>query len=122
MIHVRSHGIFERDEDDLICEVPISFPTAALGGELKVPTMTGSANIKIPSGTQTGTTFRLKGRGVENLQGYGTGDLNVKVIVEVPARLNRMQKTKLQEFADSCGDDVNPQSKNFLEKAKNLFS
>jgi molecular chaperone DnaJ len=84
--------------------------------------MTGSANIKIPSGTQTGTTFRLKGRGVENLQGYGTGDLNVKVIVEVPARLNRMQKTKLQEFADSCGDDVNPQSKNFLEKAKNLFS
>ena len=122
MIHVRSHGIFKRDEDDLICEVPISFPTAALGGELKVPTMTGSANIKIPSGTQTGTTFRLKGRGVENLQGYGTGDLNVKVIVEVPARLNRMQKTKLQEFADSCGDDVNPQSKNFLEKAKNLFS
>ena len=122
VLHVRTHEMFDRDEDDLICDVPISFVTAALGGELKVPTMTGSASIKIPAGTQTGTTFRLKGRGVKNLQGYGTGDLNVKVSVEVPARLNKKQKDKLQEFAEICGDDVNPQSKNFFEKAKNLFS
>jgi len=121
-LHVRPHEIFDRDEDDLICDVPISFVTAALGGELKVPTMTGSASIKIPPGTQTGTTFRLKGRGVTNPEGYGTGDLNVKVSVEVPARLNKTQKDKLQEFSESCGDDVNPQSKNFFEKAKNLFS
>jgi len=87
-----------------------------------VPTMTGSASIKIPPGTQTGTIFRLKGRGVKNLQGYGTGDLNVKVSVEVPLRLNKTQKDKLQEFAEMCGDDVNPQSKNFFEKAKNLFN
>ena len=122
VLHARTHEIFDRDEDDLTCDVPISFVTAALGGELKVPTMAGTASIKIPSGTQTGTTFRLKGRGVKNLQGYGTGDLNVKVTVEVPARLNKIQKEKLQEFVELCGDDVNPQSKNFFEKAKNLFN
>jgi molecular chaperone DnaJ len=121
VLHVRPHEIFDRDEDDLICEVPISFVTAALGGELKVPTLSGSASIKIPAGTQSGTTFRMKGRGVKNIQGYGTGDLNVKVSVEVPSRLNKNQKAKLQEFADLCGDEVNPQSKSFLDKAKNLF-
>ncbi len=122
VLHVRPHEIFDREEDDLICEVPISFVAAALGGELKVPTLTGSASIKIPASTQTGTTFRLKGRGAKNLQGYGTGDLNVRVNVEVPARLNKEQKAKLHEFADLCGDDVNPQSKGFLEKARKLFS
>ncbi|MBC8324983.1 MAG: molecular chaperone DnaJ [Verrucomicrobia subdivision 3 bacterium] len=122
VLHVRPHEIFDRDADDLICEVPISFVTAALGGELKVPTLAGSASIKVPAGTQTGTTFRLKGRGVKNLQGYGTGDLNVRVTVEVPARLNKEQKAKLQDFANSCGDDVNPQSKSFFEKARNLFN
>jgi molecular chaperone DnaJ len=121
ILHVRPHEIFDRDEDDLLCDVPISFVTAALGGELKVPTLSGSASIKIPAGTQSGTTFRLKGRGAKNLQGYGTGDLNVKVNVEVPARLNKEQKAKLDEFAELCGDDVNPQSKSFLEKAKNFF-
>jgi molecular chaperone DnaJ len=121
VLHVRPHEIFDRDVDDLICEVPISFVTAALGGELNVPTLTGSASIKIPAGTQSGTTFRLKGRGAKNIQGYGTGDLNVKVNVEVPNRLDKTQQAKLQEFADLCGDEVNPQSKSFLEKAKNLF-
>jgi len=121
ILHVRPHEIFDRDEDDLLCDVPISFVTAAMGGELKVPTLSGSASIKIPAGTQSGTTFRLKGRGAKNLQGYGTGDLNVKVNVEVPARLNREQKSKLEEFADLCGDEVNPQSASFLEKAKNFF-
>ena len=122
VLHVQPHEIFDRDEDDLLCEVPISFVTAALGGELRVPTLSGSASIKIPAGTQSGTTFRLKGRGVKNLQGYGTGDLNVKVKVEVPARLDKEQKAKLEEFAKLCGDDVNPQSKSFLEKAKNFFN
>ena len=122
VLHVQPHEIFDRDEDDLLCEVPISFVTAALGGELKVPTLSGSASIRIPAGTQSGTTFRLKGRGVKNLQGYGTGDLNVKVQVEVPARLDKEQKAKLEEFADLCGDDVNPQSKSFLEKAKTFFN
>jgi len=121
VLHVRPHEIFDRDDDDLLCDVPINFVTAAMGGELKVPTLSGSASIKIPGGTQSGTTFRLKGRGVKNLQGYGTGDLNVKVNVEVPARLNNEQKAKLKEFADLCGDEVNPQSAGFLEKAKDFF-
>ena len=121
VLHVRPHEIFDRADDDLICDVPISFITAALGGELKIPTLSGSASIKIPAGTQSGTTFRLKGRGVKNLQGYGTGDLNVKVNIEVPTRLNKDQKAKLTEFADLCGDDVNPQSKSFIEKAKIFF-
>jgi len=121
ILHVRAHEVFDRDGDDLVAEVPIPFVTAALGGELKVPTMDGTASIKIPAGTQSGTTFRLKGRGVKNLQGYGTGDLNVKVIVEVPGKLNKEQKEKLQTFADACGEDVNPQSKSFFDKARNLF-
>ena len=121
VLHVRPHEIFDRDDDDLLCDVPINFVTAAMGGELKVPTLSGSASIIIPAGTQSGTIFRLKGRGVKNLQGYGTGDLNVKVNVEVPARLNNEQKAKLKEFADLCGDEVNPQSAGFLEKAKSFF-
>jgi len=83
--------------------------------------MDGTANIKIPAGTQSGTTFRLKGRGAKNLQGYGTGDLHVKVGVEVPGKLNKEQRGKLQAFADACGEDVNPQSKSFIDKARNLF-
>lgn len=121
VLHVRPHEVFDRDGDDLIAEVPIPFVTAALGGELNVPTMDGTANIKIPAGTQSGTTFRLKGRGSKNLQGYGTGDLHVKVGVEVPGKLNKEQRGKLQAFADACGEDVNPQSKSFIDKARNLF-
>jgi molecular chaperone DnaJ len=121
VLHVRPHEVFDRDGDDLIAEVPIPFVTAALGGELNVPTMDGTANIKIPAGTQSGTTFRLKGRGAKNLQGYGTGDLHVKVGVEVPGKLNKEQRGKLQAFADACGEDVNPQSKSFIDKARNLF-
>ena len=121
VLHVRPHEVFDRDGDDLIAEVPIPFVTAALGGELNVPTMDGTANIKIPAGTQSGTTFRLKGRGAKNLQGYGTGDLHVKVGVEVPGKLNKEPRGKLQAFADACGEDVNPQSKSFIDKARNLF-
>ncbi|MBI1178431.1 molecular chaperone DnaJ [bacterium] len=121
VLHVRPHDIFTRDGDDLICEMPIGFVQAALGTELEVPTLTGKAKISIPPGTQTGTVFRLKGRGVKNLQGYGHGDLHVKVTVEVPTRLNLEQKQKLQEFAQLCDEKVNPISQSFFEKAKNFF-
>jgi molecular chaperone DnaJ len=99
ILHVKQHEIFQRDGDDLLCEVPVSFVQAALGAEIEVPTLDGRATIKIPAGTQPGAVFRVKGRGVKNLQGYGHGDLHVRVQVEVPARLNHEQKIKLQEFA-----------------------
>jgi molecular chaperone DnaJ len=120
-LHVREHEIFQRDGDDLLCEVPISFVQAALGTDLEVPTLGGNAHIKIPHGTQTGTVFRLKGKGVKNVQGYGWGDLLVKVTVEVPTHLNGAQKAKLTEFAGLCDASVNPKSKGFFEKAKSFF-
>lgn len=121
VLHVRPHEIFKRDGDDLICEMPVSFVQAALGSELEVPTLTGRATIQVPPGTQSGTIFRLKGRGVKNLQGYGTGDLHVRVNVEVPARLNAEQKEKLEEFAELCDEKVNPIAQSFFEKARNFF-
>jgi molecular chaperone DnaJ len=121
VLHVQAHEIFQRDGDDLVCEVPISFVQAALGAEIEVPTMTGKANIRIPPGTQTSTVFRLKGKGVKNVQGYGVGDLHVRVHVEVPTHLNAAQRAKLQEFAALCDENVHPQTKSFFEKAKELF-
>ena len=102
--------------------MPINFTTAALGGEIDVPTLNGSAQIKIPPGTQTATVFRLRGKGVRNVQGHGHGDLHVQVTVEVPAKLNHEQRAKLTEFAGLCDASVNPRSKSFFEKAKELFS
>jgi molecular chaperone DnaJ len=122
VLHVKDHEIFQRDADDLICEVPIQFVDAALGAEIEVPTLTEPAQIRIPPGTQNGTVFRLKGRGVKNVQGYGHGDLHVRVTVEVPTKLNAEQKAKLKEFADLCDPSVNPLRESFFEKAKKLFS
>jgi molecular chaperone DnaJ len=121
VLHVKQHEIFQRDGDDLLCEVPISFVQAALGDELEVPTLTGKAQIKIPPGTQNGALFRLKGKGMRNVQGYGHGDLHVRVAVEVPTHLNPEQKAKLQEFAGLCDETVNPISQGFFAKARNLF-
>ncbi|MGA3284100.1 MAG: molecular chaperone DnaJ [Verrucomicrobiota bacterium] len=121
VLHIKTHEIFQRDGDDLLCEVPVSFAQAALGSEIEVPTLDGKATIKIPAGTQSGATFRIKGKGVKNLQGNGHGDLHVRIQVEVPTRLTPAQKAKLQEFADLCDENVNPITKNFFEKAKNLF-
>jgi molecular chaperone DnaJ len=121
MLHVKEHEIFKRDGDDLICEMPVSFVQAALGTEIEVPTLEGNASVKVPAGTQPGAVFRIRGKGVKNLQGYGHGDLHVRVQVEVPTRLNHEQKAKLQEFAALCDNDVNPISTGFFDKAKNLF-
>jgi molecular chaperone DnaJ len=121
VLHVKPHEIFEREGDDLLCEVPLSIVQATLGAEIEVPTLSGKAMIKVPAGTQPGTLFRLKGKGVKNLQGYGHGDLHVRVTVEVPTHLTTTQKQKLQEFAELCDESVNPISKSFFEKAKNLF-
>jgi molecular chaperone DnaJ len=121
VLHVKPHEIFQREGDDLICDVPVQFVQAALGAEIEVPTLSGKAQIRIPAGTQTNTVFRLKGKGVKSLQGYGHGDLHVRVVVEVPRNLDAAQKAKLQEFAELCDANVNPLSKGFFEKAKDLF-
>ncbi len=121
VLHVKAHPIFRRDGDDLLCEVPVSFVQAALGAEIEVPALDGRASVKVPPGTQPGTMFRLKGKGVRNVQGYGQGDLHVRITVEVPTRLSQAQKAKLQEFAELCSGKENPISQGFFEKAKNLF-
>ena len=121
VLHVKPHEIFQRDGDDLLCEVPVNFVQAALGAEIDVPTLDGKASIKIPPGTQAGTMFRLKGKGVRNVQGYGFGDLHVRIHVEVPTALSSAQKAKLQEFADLCNGRESPISQSFFEKARKLF-
>jgi molecular chaperone DnaJ len=121
MLHVQEHEIFQRDGDDLLCEVPVSFVHAALGAEIEVPTLEGQATIKIPAGTQPATTFRVKGRGLKNLQGYGHGDLRVRIQVEVPTRLNSEQKAKLAEFSALCDGKEAPLTQGFFDKAKKFF-
>jgi molecular chaperone DnaJ len=121
VLHVKADEIFQREGDDLICDVPISFVDAALGADVEVPTLNGKAQIRIPAGTQNGTVFRLKGKGVRNVEGYGLGDLHVRVHVEVPTHLNSTQKQKLQEFSALCDSNVNPLGKRFFERAKRFF-
>ncbi len=120
-LHVRDHDVFERDGDDLFCEVPLPFAVAALGGELKVPTLDGQSSIKIPVGTQGGTVFRIRGKGIVALSGGRPGDLNVRVQVEVPTRLNSSQQEKLRTFAESIGDQNSPMQESFFQKAKRFF-
>jgi molecular chaperone DnaJ len=121
VLNVKEHEIFKRDGDDLICELPVSFVQASLGTEIEVPTLEGKATVKIPAGTQPGAVFRIKGRGVKNLQGYGHGDLHVRVQVEVPTRLNHEQKAKLAEFAALCDGHEAPLAQGFFDKAKKFF-
>src|SRR5499427_741891 len=121
VLHVKPHEIFQRDGDDLLCEVPVSFVQAALGDEIPVPTLDGKSGIKIPAGTQPGTMFRLKGKGVKNIQGYGHGDLHVRINVEAPTHLSSAQRAKLEEYAQLCNGKESPLSQSFFEKAKKLF-
>src|SRR5216110_765756 len=121
VVHVQEHKIFQRDEDNLYCEVPIPFSIATLGGEVPVPTLEAKANLKIPAGTQSGQMFKLRGKGVVHVNGREHGDLLVRVMVEVPTRLNDEQRAKLQEFAELCGEEKTPLRKSFFERAKEFF-
>ena len=121
VIHVQDHDIFDRDGDDLYCQIPIKFTLAALGGAIDVPTLSGRASLKIPSGTQSGTTFRMRNKGVTSLRGYGNGDQYITVHVEVPKSLTGKQKELLEGFAKESGDDEEPIGKSFFDKAKRFF-
>src|SRR4051812_26859269 len=121
VIHIKEHKVFQRDGDDLYCEVPIAFATAALGGDMAVPTLHGKANLKVPAGTQTGQMFKFKGKGIPNINGRGHGDLLVRVLVEVPTKLNAQQRQKLEEFANLCGEENAPLHRGFFDRAKEFF-
>lgn len=120
-LHIKEHDVFERDDTDLFCEVPLPFSTAALGGELAVPTLTGQSSIKIPAGTQGGTVFRIRDKGMPALNSSRRGDLHVSVHVEVPTKLNSSQKEKLHDFAESIGEHNSPLQGGFFKKAKRFF-
>ncbi len=121
VVHVKEHEIFRRDEDNLYCEVPIAFWIAALGGEVLVPTLEGSAQLKVPAGTQSGHVFKLRAKGIVHVSGHARGDLLARVIVEVPTHLDAEQRGKLEEFASLCGDENTPMRKSFFERAKEFF-
>ena len=121
VISVKEHELFERQGDDLFCEIPIKFTLASLGGSIEVPTLFGKASLKIPTGTQSGTTFRLREKGMPSLRGGKQGDQLVRVHVEVPQSLTPEQRKILEDFARVSGDANEPTSKSFFEKAKKFF-
>ncbi len=123
-VHVKPHAIFERDGSDLLCQVPISVATAALGGDLEVPTLNGRVKLKVPGETQTGRVFRLKGKGVKPIRGGMVGDLLCKVVIETPVKLTAKQKELLREFEESIhGDNKNhnPQGSSWVDGVKKFF-
>jgi molecular chaperone DnaJ len=121
LLQVEEHPLFTREGTDVVCDVPVSFVQASLGTELEVPTLDGKAKIKVPAGTQSGQSFRLKGRGVVDLNGYGRGDQIVRILVETPRTLSARQRQLLEEFARLSGEEVHPLSKTFLDKVKSML-
>ena len=121
VLHVREHALFARDGNDVVCDVPIGFSHAALGAEIDVPTPHGKVKMKVPAGTQSGNVFRLKGKGVPDVRGYGHGDALVRVVVETPKKLSAKQRELLEEFARLSGEEVHPIAKGFLDKVKEMF-
>lgn len=121
VLSVKEHELFERQGEDLFCEIPIKFTLATLGGPIELPTLFGKGSLKIPPGTQSGTTFRLREKGMPSLRGGKQGDQLVRVQVEVPQSLSAEQRKILEEFARISGDAAEPTSKGFFEKAKKFF-
>jgi molecular chaperone DnaJ len=120
-IRVRPHILFKRQGTDVMCEIPITFAQAALGSELVVPTLDGKVKYSIPEGTQTGSIYKLKGKGIPFIKGTGRGDQYIKVNIDVPKRLNEKQKAILKEFADLSGDEIHDQRKSFFNKMKDVL-
>ncbi|MCJ7841825.1 molecular chaperone DnaJ [Lederbergia sp. NSJ-179] len=121
VFRVKDHEFFERDGDDIYCEMPITFVQAALGDEIEVPTLYGKVKLKIPAGTQTGTKFRLRGKGVPNVRGYGTGDQHVQMKVITPTKLSEQQKQLLRDFAEISGNTPDEQHESFFDKVRRTF-
>src|SRR5574340_201425 len=125
VIHIKPHAVFQRDHSDLHCEMPVSFSTAALGGEIEIPTLDGTAKIKIPAETQTGKVFRLRGKGIKGVRSQNHGDLLCHVVVETPVNLTDRQKELLRELESiSLSDDArhNPRARSWMDKVKEFFA
>jgi len=123
-VHIKPHAVFQRDHDDLHCEMPISITTAALGGDIEIPTLDGSARIKVPTEAQSGKTFRLRGKGIKGVRSHTAGDLFCHVVVETPVNLTTRQKELLHEFEAISEKDMgrhNPRSKSWYDKVKEFF-
>ncbi len=124
-IHLKPHSVFQRDQNDLHCEMPISFTTAALGGEIEIPTLDCAANLKIPAETQSGKIFRLRGKGIKGVRSHAQGDLLCHVVVETPVNLTERQKELLRELEESSSGDAerhNPRAKSWMDKVKEFFA
>ena len=124
-IHIKPHSVFQRDHNDLHCEMPVGFSTAALGGEIEIPTLDGAAKIKIPAETQSGKVFRLRGKGIRGIRSSGLGDLMCHVVVETPVNLTERQKELLREFEAINESDAgrhNPRAKSWMDKVKDFFA
>ncbi|MBT3224837.1 MAG: molecular chaperone DnaJ [Deltaproteobacteria bacterium] len=121
IINVLEHPIFERDDYDIHCKIPISITQAALGSDIEVPTLEGRARLTIPAGTQNGKIFRLKNKGIARLQRSGLGDLYIRIVVEIPTNLSRRQKELLEEFTAISKEDSSPMKKSFMAKLKDFL-
>lgn len=122
VLHVKSHPLFSRRDEDTFCELPVPITTAALGGEIDVPTIHGYAKLKIPAGTRSGSVFRLRGKGISDARGRHLGDQQVRIHVEVPKHLNKQQKKLLQQLADTMDDSYLPERKKFYQQAEKFFA
>jgi molecular chaperone DnaJ len=121
VLHVKEHSFFEREGNDLQCVVPISFSQAALGTEITVPTLEGEHKMKIPEGTQSGTSFRIRGKGVPVLNGHGKGDLFVEVRIQTPGKLSKRQRELLIELGELTPVENKPQRRSLLGRVKDMF-
>lgn len=124
-IHLRPHPVFQREQNDLHCEMPISFTTAALGGEIDIPTLDGAAKIRVPPETQSGKTFRLRGKGIKGVRSHAQGDLLCHVVVETPVHLTERQKELLRELEESSRENSahhNPRAKSWMDRVRDFFA
>jgi molecular chaperone DnaJ len=121
-ITIRPHPMFTRHNNDLVCQVPISFTQAALGGEIEVPTLNGTEKLSLPPGTQHGEVFKLKGKGLPDIRSYRSGDQVVQMIIEIPRKLSEQQKQLLREFAETEDHSVMPQRRSFLDRLKDMIT
>jgi molecular chaperone DnaJ len=122
VLNVKEHKFFEREGQDIFCEMPVTFVQATLGDEIEVPTLTGRVKLKIPEGTQTGTYFRIKGKGVPAVRGKMQGDQHIRVKIITPKKLNDRQKELLRDFAEVSGDELpEEQQEGFFDRVKKAF-